>query len=135
LNFNEIIYYPLNKKETKMTNSVIVDSTGKELRKALPKAKSVHPFGSKILVEILRADEILGSTLHISENTQMEGAPQAYITEVGPSVSGDIGLKVGQRIYWTGKGTQIENPSCKNGRVNALLEISNVLAVIEEEKV
>ena len=112
----------------------IIDTNGQEVRVSLPKAKAVHPFGSKVLVEILKADEILGTTLHLSENTQMEGAPQAYIIELGPSVSLDSGLAVGQRIYWTGKGTQIENPGCVTGRVNAFLEISNVLAIIEEVK-
>jgi co-chaperonin GroES (HSP10) len=114
-----------------MTNTII-GTCGNELRAALPKAKAVHPFGSKILVEILKVDEIMGSTLHISESTQMDGAPQAYIKEMGPNVASECGLKVGQRIYWTGKGTQIENPNCQNGRVNALLEISNILAIIEE---
>lgn len=112
----------------------IVDSNGQELRVALPKAKAVHPFGSKILVEILRADEIMGTTLHISEGTQMDGAPQAYITELGPCVSPEAGLAVGQRIYWTGKGTQVDNPACTSGRVNAFLEINNVLGIIEEAK-
>jgi hypothetical protein len=110
----------------------IIGVNGQELRAALPKAKAVHPFGSKILVEILKADEIMGTSLHISENTQMDGAPQAYITEMGPNVAPDCGLAVGQRIYWSGKGTQIENPGCTTDRVNALLEISNVLAIIEE---
>lgn len=113
---------------------VIVDPTGKELRTVVPKAKDVHPFGSKILVEVLSADEILGSTLHISETAQMDGAPQAYIVKMGPGVPAESGLKVGQRVYWTGKGTHIENPSCKNKRVNALLEVSNILAIIEEAK-
>jgi hypothetical protein len=112
----------------------IVDVNGQKLCVALPKAKSVHPFGSKILVEILKADEIMGTTLHISEDTQMDGAPQAYITELGPNVPSEAGLAVGQRVYWTGKGTQIENPGCTSGRVNALLEINNVLAIIEEVK-
>lgn len=110
----------------------IISTDGTELKVALPKAKAVHPFGSKVLVEILRADEIMGTSIHIGENVQADGAPQAYIKELGPTVAPDCGLKVNQRIYWTGKGTQIENPGCTNGRINALLEISNVLAVIEE---
>jgi|LakMenE18May11ns_1017448.scaffolds.fasta_scaffold9756268_2 hypothetical protein len=111
----------------------IVDATGKELRAALPKAKSVRPFGSKMLVEVLRADEIMGSSLHISENATVDGAPQAYITAMGPNVPEDCGLEVGQRVYWTGRGTEIENPACTTGRINALLEISNILAIISEE--
>lgn len=112
----------------------IIDANGEKLRPALPKAKAVRPFGSKILVEILKADEIMGTSLHIGEDTQMDGAPQAYITHLGPNVPKECGLEVGQRVYWSGKGTQIENPGCTNGRVNALLEISNVLAIIEENK-
>lgn len=110
----------------------VIDVNGQPLKSALPKAKAIHPFGSKVLVEILKADEIIGTVLHISENTQMDGAPQAYIIELGPNVPSDSGLAVGQRIYWTGRGTQIDNPGCNSGRVNALLEISNVLAIIEE---
>lgn len=116
-----------------MSNSpLILGPMGNEIRSALPKVKSAHPFGSKILVEVLRADEIIGSSLHLSENTQVDGAPQAYIMELGPGVCKDSGLSVGQRVYWTGKGTQIDNPACTNGRTNALLEISNILAIIEE---
>lgn len=110
----------------------VVDVNGQVLKASLPKVKAAHPFGSKILVEILKADEIIGTVLHISENTQVDGAPQAYITELGPNVPKDSGLAVGQRIYWTGRGTQIDNPACTSGRVSALLEISNVLAIIEE---
>ena len=110
----------------------VVDVNGQPLKSALPKAKAVHPYGSKILVEILKADEIMGTMLHISDNTQMDGAPQAYIIELGPNVPAESGLSVGQRIYWTGRGTQIENPGSKTSRVSALLEIGNVLAIIEE---
>lgn len=110
----------------------ILSPSGGTLRAALPKAKAVHPFGSKILVEILRTDEILGTNLHIGEGAQMDGAPQAYIAELGPCVSAESGLSVGQRIYWTGKGTMIENPGCTTSRVNALLELNNILAIIEE---
>lgn len=110
----------------------ILAANGQELRAALPKAKAVHPFGSKILVEILRENEIMGTSIHIGDDVQSEGAPQAYITELGPGVPAECGLKVGQRVYWSGKGTQITNPGCTTDRVNALLEISNVLAIIEE---
>ncbi len=110
----------------------ILSLSGEELKVALPKAKAVKPYGSKILVEILGAQEIMGTQLIVGDNVQSDGAPQAYITVMGPSVPADIGLKVGQRIYWSGKGVQIDNPACTNGRVNALLEISNILAVIEE---
>lgn len=102
-------------------------------RPALPKVKAVHAFGSKILVEVLRADEIIGTRFHIGNNVEPDGAPQAYIVELGPTVAADSGLKVGQRVYWTGKGTEIKDPRTTDGRIRALLEIANVLAIIDEE--
>lgn len=111
----------------------ILSPTGDKLVRALPKAKAVHPFGSKILVEVLRADEIMGSSIHLNESVQLDGAPQAYIMELGPTVPADCGLKVGQRIYWTGRGTEINNPACTTSRVNAMLEISNILGIIDEQ--
>lgn len=106
-------------------------------RPALPKVKGVEPFGSKILVEILRDDEIMGTQLLIGAGKgtgATDGAPQAYIVKLGPGITEDTGLKVGQRIYWTGRGTQVSDPQTAEGRVRALLEISNVLAVLEEDK-
>ena len=113
----------------------LVNANGEEIRNALPKVKAVHPFGSKLLVEVLRADEIMGTNLIVGEKTQLNGAPQALIVEVGPQVEANTGLKAGQRIYWTGRGTEVTDPSGTPGRVRALLEISNILAVIEEEAV
>lgn len=97
-----------------------------------PKIKGVHPFGSKILVEALNPDEVLGTNLFVGKDTQVEGAPQAYIVELGPQIPADSGLQVGQRIYWTGKGTQVSDPRQTN-RVRALLEPHNVMAIIEED--
>lgn len=108
-------------------------------RPALPKVKTVSPFGSKILVEILRDDEIIGSNLLLGAagkgtGTGGDGAPQAVIVKLGPGVDASTGLKEGQRIYWTGKGTAISDPQTHEGRTRALLEISNILAIIEEDK-
>lgn len=106
-------------------------------RPALPKIKGVNPFGSKILVEVLRDDEIMGTILSIGAGNGTggrDGAPQAIIVKLGPQVPADSGLKEGQRVYWTGKGTQVTDPSGDPGRTRALLEISNILAVIEEDK-
>lgn len=103
----------------------------------LPKIKSVTPFGSKILVETLRDDEIMGTNLFVGAGKGTgggDGAPQAIIVKLGPKVDADAGLKEGQRVYWTGKGTLVEDPSTTKGRSRALLEIANILAVIEEDK-
>lgn len=106
-----------------------------ENRPALPKIKSITPFGSKILVETLRDDEIIGTQLSLGAGSgtgASEGAPQAIIVKLGPKVDADCGLKVGQRIYWTGKGTLVQDPQTVKGRSRALLEISNIMAIIDE---
>lgn len=112
-------------------NPGILMPSGEESYKVLPKVKSVKPFGSKILVEILNGNETLGTNLHVGK-TQAEGAPQAYIIDMGSGLKEDCGLKIGQRIYWTGKGTEVKDPNTTNNRIRALLEVSNILAIIEE---
>src|SRR5687768_5722537 len=118
-----------------MANTPSILTPAGEYRPALPKASGVHPFGSKILVEVLRGDEIMGGSIIVSEKTQADGAPEPYIVELGAQVDEKSGLKVGQRIYWTGRGTEVKDPRETKGRVRALLEISNILAVIDEEGV
>lgn len=108
------------------------------IRPALPKVKGVTPFGSKILVEILRDDEIIGSKIFLGaagkgSGTGGDGAPQAIIIKLGNAVDSSFGLKEGQRVYWTGKGTAISDPQVSEGRTRAILEPFNVIAVIEEE--
>lgn len=107
-----------------------------DVRPALPKVKSVSPFGSKILVEVLRDDEIMGTSLIVgagSGSGATDGAPQAIIIKLGPTVAEESGLKEGQRVYWSGKGTLVQDPTTNPGRSRALLEISNILAIINEE--
>jgi co-chaperonin GroES (HSP10) len=98
-----------------------------------PKIAAVHPFGSKILVEVLTADETIHTSLFLTEDAKDDGAPQAYILELGPGVSADSGLREGQRVYWSGKGTAVSDPR-SNKRARALLEVHNILAIIEEER-
>lgn len=98
---------------------------------SVPKIKAVHPYGSKILVEMLKADEMLGTTLYIDEKAKVDTAAQGYVIEVGPELK-DSGLE-GKRIYWEGRGIPVADPRGVSGRVRALLEIHNIKAVIEEE--
>lgn len=110
----------------------LVNSDGQEIRQQVPAIKGVHPTGSKVLIEVLKAAEIMNTSLYVGDDTKVEGCPQAYIIELGPGVAVDSGLAVGQRVYWDGKGVAIEDPRAQNGRVRALLEISNIKAIIEE---
>lgn len=110
----------------------IVGTSGQEITQKVAKISAVHPFGSKVLVEVLNANELLDTSLFLSESTESDGAPQAYILELGPSVP-ECGLSVGQRVYWTGKGTAVQDPRAGK-RVRALLEVHNIQAIIEEER-
>lgn len=101
--------------------------------KKAPKILAVHPYGSKILVETIPADELLDTNLIVPDNATSDGAPQAYIIEIGPQVPVNSGLKVGQRVYWTGKGTAVNDPRAASNKVRALLEIHNIQAIISEE--
>gem|GEM_PF-3399116 len=133
----QLQYSSRNKKEFAMAKK-IVTSTGEEITLSngastkAPKIAAVHPFGSKILVEVLTAEEVLHTSLYLSEITTDDGAPQAYLLELGPGVSADSGLKVGQRVYWNGKGTAVTDPRAGK-RIRALLEVHNIQAIIEEE--
>ena len=98
----------------------------------VPKVKAIHPFGSKILAEMLKPDEMLGTSLYIDDKAKVDTAPQGYIVEIGSELK-DSGLKVGQRVCWEGRGIPVSDPRCTNGRVRALLEIHNIKAIIEEE--
>lgn len=115
-----------------MNQPSIISSNGTPISSKVPKIKAVHPTGSKILVECLEKAEMLETNLIIAESTEYEGAPQAYIVELGPNVQPHSGLEVGQRIYWTGNGTPVEDPRSEK-RIRALMEIHNVIAIIEEK--
>lgn len=111
----------------------LLNQSGEELKVGLPKVTAVHPFGSKILVAVLKGDEIMGGgSLIVPEGASDGGAPQAYIVEVGPDLPATSGLKAGQRIYWTGKGTSVADPREDKGRVRAILDINNVIGILEE---
>tara|TARA_Y100000034_G_C6650285_1_gene284546 strand:+ start:21 stop:368 length:348 start_codon:yes stop_codon:yes gene_type:complete len=112
----------------------ITDVKGNEFVKEIPKVVDVIPCGSRILVELLKPDEIIGTNLHIGENVKV--APQGIILKIGPTVNPeDWGFKVGDRIIVSGTGTQVENSSCvakKAGRDVTLIEPSSIKAILVE---
>ena len=120
------------KGNIEMTKKIVgIDGGEINTRKAAPKVTAIHPFGSKVLVEVLEAEDILDTSLFIPEGTESDGAPQAYIIELGPQVDKSCGLAVGQRVYWSGKGTAVADPR-QTKRTRALLEVHNIQAIIEE---
>jgi hypothetical protein len=109
----------------------IVEQSAVETR-VVPKIKSVRPFGSTILVEMLNADEALGTRMYIKQDASVSGAPQAYILAFGPKLnSEEAGLKVGDRVML--QGTFVPVPKYDNSTRNrGIVEIHNVKAVFEE---
>lgn len=97
----------------------------------VPKLKSVTPAGSSILVEMLNADEALGTTLYVKNDSNV-GAPQGYILAFGPSVKPEeLHLKVGDRVLLQGTFVPVPNFD-DNKRQRGLVEVHNVKAVFEE---
>jgi hypothetical protein len=107
---------------------------GAEHVKKAPKIKEVKPTASQILVELLTAQEALGTDLHVGEASDV-GAPQAYILDFGPTLKAEeYGIKKGDRVLLQGSFV----PAPKYGdhtRRRGLLEVHNVKAVLVEEKV
>ena len=99
-----------------------------------PRMGAVHPFGSLVMIELINQEELVDTTLHLPENVTLnDGAPQAYIMELGPKVSEDSGLAVGQRVYWQGTAIPVTDPRAKEGRFCGLLEMHQIKGIIEEE--
>ena len=113
--------------------NAIVGASGEELKTCCPPMKAVHPMGSLVMIELLGAEDLNNTSLHLPDNTVVDdGAPQAYIVELGPKVAEDSGLEVGQRIYWQGNCIPVNDPRGK--RVRGLLEIHQIKGLIDEEK-
>ena len=114
--------------------SNIVGASGEALKSRCPKMTAVHPFGSLVMIELLGVEDLNETSLHLPDSTVVnDGAPQAYIVELGPKVSGESGLAVGQRIYWQGNCIPVNDPR-SGSRVRGLLEIHQIKGLIEEEK-
>lgn len=110
--------------------SSIVSANGEKIS-SVPSISEVVPFGSSILIEHLSAQELLGTELYVSEDTKVDGAPQAYIVALGSKLNEDSGLKVGDRVIV--QGTFVPMPSlAHNGRVRGVVEVHNIKAILRE---
>lgn len=78
----------------------IVDATGGDFVKAAKKIKKILPAGNQVLVQRITEDELIGSSFVIS--TQKQSSNQGYIVAIGPTVSKDCGLNVGDRVLLQG---------------------------------
>jgi hypothetical protein len=118
-----------------MPKPSIISPTGEKLESLpeVPALAAVHPYGSKVLIEDLRPEELMGTKFHMPEGASAgDHAPQAYIVEIGPKVPDEAGLEVGQRIFWSGTGVPVKDPR-QNRRIRALIEIHQIIALAEED--
>lgn len=118
-----------------MTKKVkaIVDMNGNEVVKKVPKVVDATPYGSLVMVEHLTSKEIMGTTLEIKDESALGFvSPQGYVTKLGPKVSDDCGIKVGQRVLL--QGSFVPLPDFGDGhRKKGLVEVHNIKAILSEE--
>jgi hypothetical protein len=98
-----------------------------------PKVKTIHPFGSTILIEILNPDEVLGTSLYIDKGAKVSSCPQAYIVALGSSLKDDVGLKAGDRVMIQGTYHPVDNLGDNQERKWGIIEMHNIKAILEEE--
>jgi len=118
-------------------SNTILGADGSAAAKAIPSVVGVKPCGSQVLVELLTAQEALGTILHIDNTAATNGAPQGYIVAVGPKVPSDMGFSVGNRVTLHGNYTPLPEGQ-KFERTNPhrpwiLVEPHQIKAVFVEE--
>jgi hypothetical protein len=103
--------------------------------KSVPVIKDVIPCGSQVLVELLTAQEALGTILQIESDASITGAPQGYVRKKGPRVSDDWGFAVGDRVTLHGNYTPVsENVERENShRPWILVEPNQIKAILKED--
>jgi hypothetical protein len=103
----------------------------------VPCVIGVNPCGSQVLVELLTAQEALGTVLHVDSAASVNGAPQGYVVALGPKVPSDLGFKTGDRVTLHGNYTPLPEGQ-KLQRSNShrpwiLIEPHQIKAVFVEE--
>lgn len=93
----------------------------------------IKPCGSQVLVELLSAQEVIGSQIIVNNQTKIE-TPEAIILAVGPSVDTEAwGFGVGDRVVFSAKVTMVRDCNDGDTRQKCLLEPQNIKGVLEEE--
>ena len=128
---------PLQKDKEETMSNGILGADGSTAARPVPSVVGVNPCGSQVLVELLTAQEALGTILQIDSTASVNGAPQGYVVKLGPKVASDWGFKVGDRVTLHGNYTplpegqkfQRKNPD----RPWILIEPIQIKAVFVEE--
>jgi hypothetical protein len=105
----------------------------------VPKVVGIKPCGTSVLVELLNTEEILGTNLEIvtqagaAPEASIDGAPQAYVLEVGPRVEKEWGFKKGDRVMFSGMLTPAPSYD-KSKRARGTLDPHSIKAILKEAK-
>lgn len=109
----------------------IINPVGEPIS-STPKVTGVKPVGSQVLIEILTPQEIMGTSLTISEKTDLKVPLQGYVKDVGPSfASASWGFAVGDRVLISGSGVLAPNYD-NSHRDRFFMEPTAVKAVLAE---
>ena len=113
--------------------SKIISTTGKILSNTnTPKIVGVQATGSQVLVEMLTSQELMGTTLALSESTDLKVPLQGYIRSVGPGFLSDSwGYKIGDRVIVSGGGVMAPNYDGSH-RDRFFMEPSSIKGVLSE---
>ena len=67
----------------------------------VPPIKDVKPLGTCVYVEVLSAQESMGTKLNLPGTTEVR-VNEAYVLGIGPRVPKEHGLEIGQRVFISG---------------------------------
>jgi co-chaperonin GroES (HSP10) len=87
------------------------------------------PIGNQILLELLTAQEMLGTKLILSNESKTMKEFQAVILALGSLVSENYGLKVGDRVLLSGNGVPVPNYDGSE-RDKVLMEPQSIKAIL-----
>jgi co-chaperonin GroES (HSP10) len=87
------------------------------------------PIGNQILLELLTAQEMLGTKLILSNESKTMKEFQAVILALGSLVSENYGLKVGDRVLLSGNGVPVPNYDSSE-RDKVLMEPQSIKALL-----
>lgn len=116
------------KKELKMskTKKVVGQNENGKVKIVI----GVEPVGNQVLVERLNEDELISSSVILSNKTTPSN--QAYVLAIGPLVVKDYGLKVGDRVLMQGSFVPVPD-FAKTGREQNLVYPDMIKAILHEE--
>jgi len=97
----------------------------------MKKITSVKPYGLGILIELLEAQEALGTNIIMKDDAKIVGAPQGIILAFGDKVNAsELGLALGDRVLLQGKG-YVPVPNYDNSkRIKGIIEAIHIKAIL-----